>query len=1143
MNKTLGITLNYNCVSWALTDDQRANPILSMGVRVFPTTINHLGSGINEESQLAVRTKHRNMRRSLVRKKYRKFQLLRVLIANKMCPCSIKSMEYWKTTGIFPQEELASWFASDPYQLRVKALNKKISLHELGRICYHFSQRRGKLFSKISSNDSSDSVFNYGDSKTKRLGLAATLPYCKNDKRLGQHLYQFQHQKHAPYKQKEERIRNRYLDRFMYVKEFHHIYDCQQQYHTSLSESLREELGGQSGSENNGKTGILFYQRNLKFINKWSEKCPYEPNKKGVPLSNPLYEYFEIFKWINNIRCNGSALTEKQRAKVLDVTLRFHQFSFKKVRKALDMEDESIHFNVGSDDRIKLAYVLVNLGKPQIFGPSFFSLSLDEQIDVWHAIYFFDDKELLQKHAMNKWGLSPFQSEKLCKLELKKGYARISAKATRNISYFLELGIPYSQAVFLAAIKRASGESWNKISFQDEVSCIKELLSVFEGNKKHDTSTFIKNLMEGKFKVTSFDTNLFGQYLNANAPKKEYGLQMDHRSDQHILSQFNPIVQKPVFELRKVVNAIQGEYGEVDQIKVYVRPELKASRSARKNHFLSRKKRNSQYQYHHAAVNQAGKNPTHLNVLKHLFWEEANRSCPYTGNPIYLNQLFSEEVSIVHILPWSRFFNDWNTNKTICFTSFKHNILHKTPCEYFTQIDQSTWEKVKTRLLAQFMGSKKFANLNKFKQFTASSNATDVISKEQNDCHHVSKAIKELLLESCSSVQTTLGHTTHSLREKWYLDSFDNFLENEPLSDYRRHGVDALITAVKTTELLKELAKWNRYEQSPSGTFPLPWENFKNDVEYMFYGMPISFSKPKKSFSVSITKSIVNGKKYSQRSDSARGQLHKELFYGKRKSPYSGENNYHIRKSIAQIDTAKHVKKIVDQAVRHRIYDMIDRHGGFENGKVPKEALTYQDEKGVIHSKVTMPNRRGDDVPVHKVRVSETIKNAFQLYDGINKHVNSRNNHHVLIYKDLQGEYKEEVVTFWTAVKRNRKGENVYQLPEDGLKMITSLHINDCFLMGLSDKEFANLDKLSLRYIMEHLYRVQRISTKYYEFRQVYDAAIYDTAFPSYIRILNFGYRKTGWKTFNPKKVHISTLGRIQKYNELLKIKQLQGQS
>jgi hypothetical protein len=52
MNKTLGITLNYNCVSWALTDDQRANPILSMGVRVFPTTINHLGSGINEESQL-----------------------------------------------------------------------------------------------------------------------------------------------------------------------------------------------------------------------------------------------------------------------------------------------------------------------------------------------------------------------------------------------------------------------------------------------------------------------------------------------------------------------------------------------------------------------------------------------------------------------------------------------------------------------------------------------------------------------------------------------------------------------------------------------------------------------------------------------------------------------------------------------------------------------------------------------------------------------------------------------------------------------------------------------------------------------------------------------------------------------------------
>ena len=78
---------------------------------------------------------------------------------------------------------------------------------------------------------------------------------------------------------------------------------------------------------------------------------------------------------------------------------------------------------------------------------------------------------------------------------------------------------------------------------------------------------------------------------------------------------------------------------------------------------------------------------------------------------------------------------------------------------------------------------------------------------------------------------------------------------------------------------------------------------------------------------------------------------------------------------------------------------------------------------------------------------------------------------------------------------------------------------------------------------MEHLYRIQRISTKFYEFRQVYDADIYDTSFPNYIRVLNFGRRKTGWLTYNPKKVFVDNLGNIQKIKEIWTHKQPQRQS
>ena len=421
--------------------------------------------------------------------------------------------------------------------------------------------------------------------------------------------------------------------------------------------------------------------------------------------------------------------------------------------------------------------------------------------------------------------------------------------------------------------------------------------------------------------------------------------------------------------------------------------------------------------------------------------------------------------------------------------------------------------------------------------------AKDAISNEFNDCHHVSLSIKELLQEVCPNVQMTLGHATHSLRKNWYLDSFDNFLENEPLGDYRRHGLDALITAVKSPKLLVELTKWNRYEQNSPKNFPLPWKSFKKDVEREFYAMPISFQRPKQCFAIAVRKHKEGKTLYTQRSDSARGQLHKESFYGKRKSPHHETHGFHIRKAVEHIQTAKQVKKIVDPVLRQRIYDLVDASGGFDNGKIPKDALIYRGDDGGIHSKVTMPNRRGDDVPVNKVRLCESITNVIQIYDGVNKNVNSRNNHHVLIYKDLEGVFQEDLVQFWTAVKRKRNKEPLVQLPEDGQRVITTLQINDYFLMGLSDEDYFNLDELPKRKIMEHLYRVQRISTKFYEFRQVYDADIYDTSFPNYIRVLNFGRRKTGWLTYNPKKVFVDNLGNIQKIKEIWTHKQPQRQS
>ena len=124
----------------------------------------------------------------------------------------------------------------------------------------------------------------------------------------------------------------------------------------------------------------------------------------------------------------------------------------------------------------------------------------------------------------------------------------------------------------------------------------------------------------------------------------------------------------------------------------------------------------------------------------------------------------------------------------------------------------------------------------------------------------------------------------------------------------------------------------------------------------------------------------------------------------------------------------------------------IDNPKGFT---VPKEAF-YKD--GIWQ--IFLPNKKGNPVPIKKVRIKESIGNATQLKSNINQFVNPRNNHHVLIYKDYDGKLQEKVVAFWTVVERKLQGADIYQLPEDGEKIITTLEINDMFLLGLSDDIF-----------------------------------------------------------------------------------------
>ena len=114
----------------------------------------------------------------------------------------------------------------------------------------------------------------------------------------------------------------------------------------------------------------------------------------------------------------------------------------------------------------------------------------------------------------------------------------------------------------------------------------------------------------------------------------------------------------------------------------------------------------------------------------------------------------------------------------------------------------------------------------------------------------------------------------------------------------------------------------------------------------------------------------------------------------------------------------------------------------------------------------------------------------------------------------------------WTVVERKLQGADIYQLPDDGEKIITTLEINDMFLLGLSDDIFET-NKNNNQFLSKYLYRVQKFTSGDYYFRFHLASTLNN---PNEKKQINsFGLGKNGWLNLNPIKIKIDTVGKIKK--------------
>jgi len=1131
MATVLGLDLGTNSIGWALVDDKKEK-ILGMGTRIFSEGVVNLGEGEGREtSKNASRTEARGARRQFYRRRLRKRYLLRKLAKNELCPLDYSSVKIWNRKEVFGDDRLLEWFKLNPYELRSKALAEEITLHEIGRIFYHMIQRRGFQSNSRSAGaeNSQNSVIFKGDSKEGKIGISQTKEKIQLSKTLGSYLYELYPKDNQAYQNGLERIRNRYTTRQMYIDEFEAIWEHQKQYHPELTDKFKSELGGRK-KDGYEQDGVLFHQRPLRSQKHLVGKCTLEPTKTKCPISAIPNEERRIYEWLNTLKYDKAGepeqLTESERESIIKLLFSKEKVKFKAIRKVIDKTESYYQFNYKDDDNIYGSHTISNLSNKKFFGERWFELSEKEREDIWHVLYSFDDRDKLKQYALEKWRFTEEQADKISKFNLKDGYANLSRKAINNILPFLKQGNGYDIAVALGGIKNALGAKW----YDYEQFLLDNVPEIVRSNIKGGYIKALKNVLKSECHVS--DRQLTKLYHHSTSIKSNQVLErlpVSEEADKQILSIRNPIVTTALFEIRKVVNEITDLYGKPDQIKIELARDLKVSKSKRKEIRLEQKRLEKENNRVKDELAQLDQRPTSTNILKYKLWEECNKTCPYTGRNIEVNQLFSGAVQIEHIFPWSRSLNDSFMNKTLCFEDENRAKGNLTPFEFYSKQGESKWSEVKSRALSCFQNKPNYPNAYyKFKQFVKKKHDDDFISRQLNDTRYISKEAKNYLKIICDDVMVAPGQMTANLRHHWGLNTILDEVDSKTREDHRHHAIDALVMACSTRSHLQELSKWNRYDRSYElDNFPHPWDSFREDAETSVNRILVSHKKDKSILTVRMQSATKNGKKYRNLGVAARGQLHKEFVYGRRKAPNSQEA-FHIRKPIDSITTEKQLQKLVDGTIRQLVYKRINALGGFKNGKIPEGTFFITDDQGAKIPQILLPNKKGNPVPVRKIRLKENIGGAEQLKDDQNNWVNPRNNHHVLIYKDYEGNLKEDVVTFWTVVERKRKGYPVYQLPPDGKEIVTTIQKNDMFLLELINEDLRWGEE-DWTFLKSNLFRVEAVSSNYYEFRLHSNATkSKDINTGIYKRISSLGEGKNGWKTLNPLKVTVSVTGKIK---------------
>ena len=503
--KKIGLDIGSSSLGWFINKNKK-------GVITFETGMSKGQSG-GYTSPTKDRREARSKRNLIRARKYRKLELLRVLL-NKYVPLNENELNDWchyrkgKRRKFPESEKFLKWLACDftyqdgvkyknPYELRVKALDEKLSNHELGRALYHLVQRRG--YKDIGETDQET------EKQIQRRGESGFQTALDENRTVAEALVN-------EFLNKAERARNQYPYREEYKNELEII--CKSQEYSVAVNEKGEYLD--EFVKNLWKA--IIWQRPLKSQKGNIGKCTLEPSKLRCPISHPSFEIFRALQFINTIKYFDENNEKQSISKELKDKLftnvflkKDSNFIFEDIKEFLNKETKTIKkYNYPINPKnnkydTSVTGMPICKGLISLFGDDAQNALLEIEkfnignapkmkngysiYDIWHILFDFDEQHL-EKFAVEKLGINNVSRKRKGEeifisplVELKKkylqGYSDVSLKAISKIIPFLKEGYLYNEAVVLAKIPELMRVDWQS-SKQTILNILKESNKIYQ---------------------------------------------------------------------------------------------------------------------------------------------------------------------------------------------------------------------------------------------------------------------------------------------------------------------------------------------------------------------------------------------------------------------------------------------------------------------------------------------------------------------------------------------------------------------------------------------------------------------------------------------------------------------------------------